>query len=47
LPDKVKDQLLKEEVMLEGYGGDVPFIEVSAKNGTNVKELLDLILFGF
>jgi len=47
LPDKVKDQLLKEEVMLEGYGGDVPFIEVSAKNGTNVKELLDLILLVF
>ncbi len=47
LPDKVKDQLLKEEVMLEGYGGDVPFIEVSAKKGVNIKELLDLILLVF
>ena len=48
LPDKnverVKQQLLKEEVMIEGYGGDIPVIEVSARNGTNVKELLDLIL---
>lgn len=44
LPDKVKQQLLKEEVMLENYGGDVPFIEVSAKENINVKELLDLIL---
>jgi len=47
LPDKVKDQLIKEEVMLEGYGGDIPFIEVSAKTGANVKELLDLILLVF
>ncbi len=44
LPDKVKQQLLKEEVMLEGYGGDIPFMEVSAKEGVNIKELLDLIL---
>lgn len=44
LTDKVIQQLLKEEVMLENYGGDVPFIEVSAKENTNIKELLDLIL---
>lgn len=44
LPDKVKQQLIKEEVMLENYGGDVPFIEVSAKENINIKELLDLIL---
>lgn len=42
--EKVKGQLLKEEVMLEGKGGDVPLIEVSAKTGENIKELLDLIL---
>ena len=44
LPDKAKQQLLGEEVMLEGFGGDVPVIEVSGKTGHNVKELLDLIL---
>jgi len=48
LPDKnvekVKQQLVKEEVVLEGYGGDVPVIEVSSKTGANIKELLDLIL---
>ena len=43
-PDKVKKQLVDGQVMLEGYGGDVPFIEVSAKTGKNIKELLDLIL---
>ncbi len=42
--EKVKGQLLKDEVMLEGKGGDVPVIEVSAKTGQNIKELLDLIL---
>lgn len=44
LPDKAKQQLLKEEVSLEGYGGDVPVIEVSGKTGANVRQLLDLIL---
>lgn len=43
-PEKVKQQLIRENVLLEGYGGDVPVLEVSARNGTNVKELLDLIL---
>jgi translation initiation factor IF-2 len=44
LPDKVKQQLLKEDVQLEGFGGDVPVIEVSAKTNLRIKELLDLIL---
>ena len=42
--EKTKQQLLKEEVLLEGYGGDVPVIEVSGKTSDHVKELLDLIL---
>jgi translation initiation factor IF-2 len=42
--EKTKQQLLKEEVLLEGYGGDVPVIEVSGKTSENVKELLGLIL---
>jgi len=43
-PTKVKQQLLSENILLEGMGGDVPVIEVSAKTQTNIKELLDLIL---
>ena len=43
-PEKVKQQLARENVLLEGYGGDVPVIEVSARTGQNVKELLELIL---
>jgi len=43
-PEKAKKQLAIEEVMIEGYGGDVPAIEISARTGENIKELLDLIL---
>lgn len=43
-PQKVKQQLVKAEVALEGLGGDVPAVLVSAKTGTGVKELLELIL---
>lgn len=42
--EKVKQEISKEGVMIEGYGGDVPVIEVSAKTGQNIKELLELIL---
>jgi translation initiation factor IF-2 len=45
--EKVKQELLKEQLQLEGYGGDTPVIEVSAKTNHNVKELLDLILLMF
>src|SRR3989344_6136516 len=37
-PEKVKQQLSKEDVVLEGYGGEVPVIEVSARDGKNIKE---------
>src|SRR3990167_9039454 len=36
--------LLDEKVYLEKYGGDVTWAAISAKNGTGVEELLDLIL---
>lgn len=42
--EKVKQQLIAENVLLEGLGGDIPFIEVSSKTGSNIKELLELIL---
>lgn len=43
-PEKAKQQLMAEQVLLEEYGGDVPAIEISSKTGLNIKELLDLIL---
>ncbi|OGH51743.1 MAG: hypothetical protein A3G13_01595 [Candidatus Levybacteria bacterium RIFCSPLOWO2_12_FULL_37_7] len=46
-PEKVIGELAKEEVLVEGRGGDIPQIEVSAKTGHNIKELLELILLVF
>lgn len=40
---KVKNKLLEEEVTLEGYGGDIPVIEVSATTGEGLNDLLDMI----
>lgn len=45
--ERVKQELLKEEIQLEEYGGGTPLIEVSAKSGKNIKELLDLIILMF
>lgn len=41
--EKVKRQLAQNDLLVEGYGGDIPIVEVSAKNGTNVPALLELI----
>lgn len=41
--DKTVQDLLRHNVLLENYGGDVPFVKISAKNKTGIKELLDLI----
>jgi translation initiation factor IF-2 len=45
--EKVKQELLKEQIQLEEYGGETPVIEVSAKTNHNIKELLDLIVLMF
>ena len=42
--DRTIRRLLEEKVFLEKYGGDVPWAAISAKVGTGVEELLDLIL---
>lgn len=42
--EKVKQQMVKYGVQLEGLGGDVPYIAVSAKTGEKISDLLDLIL---
>ncbi|MBL7150400.1 translation initiation factor IF-2 [Candidatus Microgenomates bacterium] len=41
---KVKEQLQKEGVLVEGFGGDVVCVEVSAKTGQGIDELLEMIL---
>lgn len=41
-PEKVKQELKKQGVVVEDYGGSVPVSQVSAKTGKNIEELLEL-----
>ena len=43
-PERVKQELVAEEVVPEEYGGDAPFILVSAKTGVGIDELLENVL---
>lgn len=43
-PDLVKTQLSEHGLIPEEWGGDTIFVPVSAKMGTNVEELLEMIL---
>ena len=43
-PDRVKQELVAEEVVPEDYGGDSPFVSVSAKTGQGIDELLEQVL---
>ena len=43
-PERVKQELVAEGVVPEEYGGDSPFIHVSAKKGVNIDELLEHVL---
>lgn len=42
--DRAKQMLAEHEVLVEGYGGSVPWTAISALNGTGVDELLENIL---
>ncbi|MDY4163730.1 MAG: translation initiation factor IF-2 [Sutterella sp.] len=43
-PERVKQELVANDVMPEEWGGDVPFCPVSAKTGVGVDELLENVL---
>lgn len=43
-PEKVKQELVAEEVVPEEYGGDSPFVAVSSKTGMGIDELLEHVL---
>jgi translation initiation factor IF-2 len=43
-PMRVKQELAEQEVMVEGYGGTVPAVELSARKGEGINELLEMIL---
>ena len=42
-PDRVKQQLSEIEVMPEEWGGDTPFVEVSAREKLGLDDLLEMI----
>jgi len=42
--DRTKINLAENEIYLEGYGGDISFVPISALTGVGVPELLDLIM---
>ena len=43
-PDKVKQELTEHGLVPEEWGGDTICVEVSAKKGTNIDELLEMVL---
>ncbi len=43
-PERVKTELSEHGVVIEEFGGDVPLVAVSARQGTGIQELLDTIL---
>ena len=43
-PERVKQELVAEEVVPEEYGGDAPFVSVSAKTGQGIDDLLENVL---
>jgi len=43
-PDRVKQELVANQVVPEEYGGDSPFVSVSAKTGQGIDDLLEQVL---
>jgi len=42
--EKTKNSLIENEIYIEGHGGNIPYVPISAKTGQGVPELLDMIL---
>ncbi|MCX6741090.1 MAG: translation initiation factor IF-2 N-terminal domain-containing protein, partial [Candidatus Parcubacteria bacterium] len=42
--EKVKQDLARYNILVEGWGGQVPVVPVSAKAGQNIEQLLEMIL---
>jgi translation initiation factor IF-2 len=43
-PAKIRQQLTEYNLVAEEYGGDTMFVDISAKQGTNIEQLLEAIL---
>jgi translation initiation factor IF-2 len=42
--ERTQSSLIENEIYIEGMGGDIPWVGVSAKEGTGISELLDLVI---
>ncbi len=42
--DRIKQNLAEHDIFVEGYGGNIPWVAISAKTGEGIPELLDLLL---
>lgn len=42
--ERIKQELAKENVLVESYGGKIPSVEISAKTGDKMDELLETLL---
>ena len=43
-PERIRNELSQYEVISEEWGGDTPFVHVSAKKGTGLESLLEAVL---
>jgi translation initiation factor IF-2 len=43
-PDRVKQELTEHGILIEEWGGDVIAVPISAKMGTNIDQLLEMVL---
>lgn len=43
-PDKIRGQLTEYGLVAEEYGGDIMFVDISAKQRTGIRELLEAVL---
>jgi len=43
-PTRVRQQLTELELVPEEWGGNTPFVDISAKQGTHIDDLLDVLL---
>lgn len=42
--ERTKISLLEHEIVVEGYGGSIPWVGISAKTGVGISDLLDTLL---
>jgi len=42
--EKTKNSLVENGIYIEGFGGSIPYVPISAKTGQGIEELMDMII---